>query len=175
MTFVPTTACWASTCPVSAPLRRWLLPPPRPRWCRRISPAQLGLTTVKHFIHGFRRENIGIEIVEALPSNRPLLARSILLEAGNRPAIVYTPTRKQAEALATGWAREFRVAGYHAGLDAQRRRRVQEEFMSGKLDVMVATTAFGMGIDKADVRTVIHTAVSRQPGRLLPGDWPRGT
>ncbi len=124
---------------------------------------QLGLTTVKHFIHGFRRENIGIEVVEVLPSNRPGLARSILLQAGNRPAIVYTPTRKQAEALSTAWAREFRVAGYHAGLDAQRRRRVQEEFMAGKLDVMVATTAFGMGIDKADVRTVIHTAV---PGSL---------
>src|SRR6201985_1745564 len=124
---------------------------------------QLGLSTVKHFIHGFRRENIGIEIVEALPSNRPGLARSILLEASNRPAIVYTPTRKQAEALSTAWAREFRVAGYHAGLDAQRRRRVQEEFMGGKLDVMVATTAFGMGIDKADVRTVIHTAF---PGSL---------
>jgi len=58
--------------------------------------AQLGLNTVKHFIHGFRRENIGIEIVEALRSQRPMLARAILLEARNRPAIVYTPTRKQA-------------------------------------------------------------------------------
>jgi DNA topoisomerase III len=125
--------------------------------------AQLGLNTVKHFIHGFRRENIGIEIVEALPSQRPTLARAILLEAANRPAIVYTPTRKQAEALSASWRSEFRVAGYHAGLDAQRRRRVQEEFMGGKLDVMVATTAFGMGIDKADVRTVIHTAF---PGSL---------
>jgi DNA topoisomerase III len=125
--------------------------------------AQLGLSTVKHFIHGFRRENIGIEIVEALPSQRPMLARAILLEAGNRPAIVYTPTRKLAEALSASWGREFRAAGYHAGLDAQRRRRVQEEFMGGKLDVMVATTAFGMGIDKADVRTVIHTAF---PGSL---------
>jgi DNA topoisomerase-3 len=125
--------------------------------------AQLGLSTVKHFIHGFRRENIGIEIVEALPSQRPVLARTILLEAGNRPAIVYTPTRKQAEALSASWKSEFRVAGYHAGLDAQRRRKVQEEFMGGKLDVMVATTAFGMGIDKADVRTVIHTAF---PGSL---------
>ncbi len=125
--------------------------------------AQLGLSTVKHFIHGFRRENIGIEIVEALPSQRPTLARAILLEAENRPAIVYTPTRKQAETLSASWSREFRVAGYHAGLDAQRRRRVQEEFMGGKLDVMVATTAFGMGIDKADVRTVIHTAF---PGSL---------
>jgi len=125
--------------------------------------SQLGLNTVKHFIHGFRRENIGIEIVEAVPSNRAQLARAILLEAANRPAIVYTPTRKQAEALSSEWRGEFRVAGYHAGLDAQRRRRVQEEFMSGKLDVMVATTAFGMGIDKADVRTVIHTAA---PGSL---------
>jgi DNA topoisomerase-3 len=125
--------------------------------------AQLGLSTIKHFIHGFRRENIGIEIVEALPSQRPMLARTMLLEAGNRPAIVYTPTRKQAEALSASLSKEFRVAGYHAGLDAQRRRRVQEEFMGGKLDVMVATTAFGMGIDKADVRTVIHTAF---PGSL---------
>ena len=91
--------------------------------------AQLGLNTVKHFIHGFRRENIGIEIVEALRSQRPMLARAILLEARNRPAIVYTPTRKQAESLARDWAGDFRVAGYHAGLDAQRRRRVQEEFM----------------------------------------------
>ncbi len=125
--------------------------------------AQLGLNTIKHFIHGFRRENIGIEIVEVLRSQRPALARSILLEAANRPAIVYTPTRKQTEGLAAAWGREFRAAGYHAGLDAQRRRRVQEEFMAGKLDVMVATTAFGMGIDKADVRTVIHTAF---PGSL---------
>jgi superfamily II DNA helicase RecQ len=124
---------------------------------------QLGLTEPTHFIHGFRRENIGIEIVEALPSQRPSLAREILIETKHRPAIVYAPTRKQADRLAEEWAGEFRVASYHAGLDAERRRRVQEEFMAGKLDVMVATTAFGMGIDKADVRTVIHTAL---PGSL---------
>ena len=125
--------------------------------------AQLGLAQVKHFIHGFRRDNIGIEVVEALRSTRPGLARAILQAPENRPAIVYAPTRKLAQSMAEGWAGQFRVAGYHAGLDAQRRRRVQEEFMTGKLDVMVATTAFGMGIDKADVRTVIHTAF---PGSL---------
>src|ERR1700722_18256004 len=86
--------------------------------------AQLGLSGIKQFIHGFRRENIGIEIVEALPSNRPQLALAVLREDVNRPAIIYTPTRKQAEALASAWSRDFRVAGYHAGLDAQRRRRV---------------------------------------------------
>ena len=121
--------------------------------------AQLGLSEPAHFIHGFRRENIGIEIVEALPSQRPSLAREILRDAKYRPAIVYAPTRKQAENLSEEWAGELRVASYHAGLDAERRRRVQEEFMSGQLDVMVATIAFGMGIDKPDVRTVIHTAL----------------
>jgi superfamily II DNA helicase RecQ len=120
---------------------------------------QLGLKEPTHFIHGFRRENIGIEIVEALPSQRAPLAREILLDAKHRPAIVYAPTRKQAEALAKEWAGEFKVASYHAGLDAARRQRVQEGFMAGKLDVMVATIAFGMGIDKPDVRTVIHTAL----------------
>ncbi len=124
---------------------------------------QLGLTAPTHFIHGFRRENIAIEIVEALPSQRPQLAREILLEEKHRPAIVYTPTRKQADSLAEDFASEFVVATYHAGLDAERRRRVQEEFMAGKLDVTVATIAFGMGIDKPDVRTVIHTAL---PGSL---------
>jgi len=121
--------------------------------------AQLGLIEPTHFIHGFRRENSGVEIVEALPSQRPSLAREILIEAKHRPAIVYAPTRKQAESLAEEWAGEFKVASYHAGLDAERRRRVQEGFMAGKLDVMVATIAFGMGIDKPDVRTVIHTAL----------------
>ena len=120
---------------------------------------QLGLIAPTHFIHGFRRENIGIEIVEALPSQRTSLAREILLDAKHRPAIVYAPTRKQAESLAKEWAGEFKVASYHAGLDAERRQRVQEGFMAGKLDVMVATIAFGMGIDKPDVRTVIHTAL----------------
>ena len=62
--------------------------------------AQLGLTNATHFIHGFRRDNIAVEIVEALPSQRPLLAREILLEDERRPAIVYTPTRKQATSLA---------------------------------------------------------------------------
>ena len=62
--------------------------------------AQLGLTNATHFIHGFRRDNIAVEIVEALPSQRPILAREILLDDQRRPAIIYTPTRKQATSLA---------------------------------------------------------------------------
>ena len=60
-------------------------------------------------------------------------------------------------------ARDFSTAAYHAGLDADRRRRVQDGFLNGKLEVIVATIAFGMGIDKANIRSVIHTAL---PGSI---------
>src|SRR5262249_30265381 len=80
-----------------------------------------------------------------------------------RPAIVYTPTRAQATSLALDLNQQFPSAAYHAGLDAGRRKTVQEQFVAGQIEVMVATIAFGMGIDKPDVRTVIHTAL---PGSL---------
>jgi len=124
---------------------------------------QLGLVQPERCVHGFRRDNIAIEVVEIAPSQRAELAGGLLGEAERRPAIVYTPTRKQAEGLAVQLGANFPAAAYHAGLDAQRRQRVQEEFLQGRIDVMVATIAFGMGIDKADVRTVIHTAL---PGSL---------
>ncbi len=124
---------------------------------------QLALIRSERFIHGFRRANIAIEVVEAAPSQRAALACDLLLGGERRPGIVYTPTRKQAESLAAELAAHFSTASYHAGLDAERRKRVQEEFLAGKVDVMVATIAFGMGIDKPDVRTVIHTAL---PGSL---------
>jgi DNA topoisomerase-3 len=124
---------------------------------------QLGLHQPHWFIHGFRRDNIAIEVVEASPSERSLLASNILLDDTRRPAIVYVPTRKQAEALAADFAGQFPTAAYHAGLDAKRRARVQQDFLESKIEVMVATIAFGMGIDKPDVRTVIHTAL---PGSL---------
>jgi superfamily II DNA helicase RecQ len=65
--------------------------------------------------------------------------------AGGTPGIVYTPARKQAESVAAELAAHFSTAAYHAGLDTERRQRVQEKFLAGKVDVMVATIAFGMG------------------------------
>jgi DNA topoisomerase-3 len=121
--------------------------------------AQLGLNAPKHFIHGFRRENIAIEVVKVPPSRRFSLAREILEAAERRPAIIYTPTRRDAESLAGGLASSFAVAPYHAGLDGARREHVQQKFLEGRLEVIVATIAFGMGIDKPDIRTVIHTAL----------------
>ena len=124
---------------------------------------QLGLDQQASFIHGFRRANIAIEVVETSPSQRPNLARELLSDPEHRPAIIYTPSRKQAESIAALLAQDFTTAAYHAGLDAERRRRVQDGFLNGKLEVIVATIAFGMGIDKANIRSVIHTAL---PGSI---------
>jgi len=124
---------------------------------------QLGLDREASFIHGFRRSNIAIEVVETSPSQRPGLVRELLSDPDRRPAIVYTPSRKQAEMVAALLARDCPTAAYHAGLDADRRRRVQDGFLNGKLEVIVATIAFGMGIDKANIRSVIHTAL---PGSI---------
>ncbi len=121
--------------------------------------AQLALKKPERFIHGFRRENIAVEIVEVPPANRGEMAGDLLLDPARRPAIVYAPTRKQTGALAADFEQHFPAAAYHAGLDAKHRQRVQEEFLAGKLEVMVATIAFGMGVDKPDIRTVIHTAL----------------
>ncbi len=125
--------------------------------------AQLGMADACRFIYGFRRENLGIEVVEMLPSRRPAFVADLLADPARRPAIVYAPTRKQAEALAEQLSAKFPCAAYHAGLDARHRETVQQKFQQGRLHAVVATVAFGMGIDKADVRTIVHTSL---PGTL---------
>ncbi len=119
--------------------------------------AQLQLTQPELFIHGFRRHNLAIEVVELSKPRRNEFTANLLKEKSNRPAIVYAPSRKAAEELAGVLGGS--AAAYHAGLDPATRERVQRHFLAGKLEVVVATIAFGMGIDKADVRTVVHTAL----------------
>ncbi len=121
---------------------------------------QLGLIQPQQSIHGFRRDNIALEVVEVNPSERIAQAREILMDEERRPAIIYVPTRKQAQQFTSELSTSFRAASYHAGLDAKHRQQVQDEFLADRIDVMVATIAFGMGIDKPNVRTVIHTGLS---------------
>ncbi len=121
--------------------------------------AQLHLNGPALFIHGFRRANLAIEVVEMSKPRRNEFTAKLLKDPSRRPAIVYAPSRKASEALAAELARQFPCAAYHAGLEPSIRERVQAGFQSGKLEVVVATIAFGMGIDKADVRTVVHTAL----------------
>ncbi|MBN1904481.1 MAG: ATP-dependent DNA helicase RecQ [Deltaproteobacteria bacterium] len=124
---------------------------------------QLNIPDAQMHIHGFRRTNIAIEVIEIAPSERPGKVRNILLDKTTLPAIVYAPTRQKAEDLAEDLKDMLKVEPYHAGMPAEKRERVQTGFLSGELDVIVATIAFGMGIDKPDIRTVIHTAM---PGTL---------
>jgi ATP-dependent DNA helicase RecQ len=120
---------------------------------------QLQLHNPALFIHGFRRSNLAIEVVEMSTQHRHAFTAELLASPSARPAIVYAPSRKASEELAAELHRHFPAAAYHAGLEPSVRERVQQAFQSGKLEVVVATIAFGMGIDKADVRTVVHTAL----------------
>lgn len=120
---------------------------------------QLSLGGAMRAIHGFRRANIAVEVVEAPPSARATLVRELLLDPARRPAIVYAPTRKESGALARELNDDFPAAAYHAGLESAVRDEAQTRFLDGRLEVIVATIAFGMGIDKPDIRTVIHTAL----------------
>jgi ATP-dependent DNA helicase RecQ len=120
---------------------------------------QLGLKQPKLFIHGFRRENLAIEVMELSKPRRTEFTAEFLAGKDRLPAIVYAPSRKTAEELAGELGRRFPAAAYHAGLDPGTRERVQRHFQTGKLQCVVATIAFGMGIDKADVRTVVHYAL----------------
>jgi ATP-dependent DNA helicase RecQ len=124
---------------------------------------QLDLQEPAVFITGFRRQNLAVEVVELSKPQRPEFALKLLKEPGARPAIVYAGSRKQAEEFASALHKHFPTAAYHAGLDAGTRDRVQRAFLGGKLECVVATVAFGMGVDKADVRTVVHVAL---PGSI---------
>jgi ATP-dependent DNA helicase RecQ len=117
--------------------------------------ARLGLRDPLVQISGFDRPNLwfGVERFHEESAKERRLAE--LIEDLPKPGIVYTATRKDAERLA---ARLDAVA-YHGGMPARQREAVQEAFMAGEAEVIVATTAFGMGIDKADVRFVVHHAI----------------
>ena len=124
---------------------------------------QLDLANVSRSIHGFRRANLAVETVETRVPDRHEAVRRILADPARRPAIVYAPTRKETELLALELSADYPTAAYHAGMTPQERERTQNRFGAGELAVIVATIAFGMGIDKADIRTVVHTAL---PGSI---------
>jgi ATP-dependent DNA helicase RecQ len=102
---------------------------------------------------------VGVEGKGAVARKRATLLH-VLSDPRARPGIVYCGTRKDTDEVAELIAeRGIATVAYHAGLGSERRRAAQERFMAGEAEVVVATNAFGMGIDKADVRTVAHWAV----------------
>src|SRR5215207_3417973 len=110
---------------------------------------------------GFDRPNISFAV--ARPGGhekRPMVAEALAAEDA-LPAIVYAGTRAGAEELATDLTTALgeEAAAYHAGLDRERRAEVQRRFLTDDVRVICATNAFGMGVDKANVRTVAHASV----------------
>ena len=121
---------------------------------------RLDLEAARVFATSFDRPNIRYNIVEKADSRRQLLA--FLGEHAAEAGIVYCGTRRKVEEVAAALAAEgIGALPYHAGLDAETRRRHQDRFLREEGIVMVATIAFGMGIDKPDVRFVAHLDLPR--------------
>jgi RecQ family ATP-dependent DNA helicase len=121
---------------------------------------RLGLNDPAVLVRGFDRPNLFLEVVRPRSDElkRDEVVTRAMVEA--KPGIVYAATRKDAEFYAAQLAElNVSAAAYHAGMRAKARERVHTDFLAGDVDVVVATTAFGMGIDKADVRFVIHADV----------------
>jgi ATP-dependent DNA helicase RecQ len=111
---------------------------------------------------GFDRPNLSFAVVPCkTTTDKHRRIAAALAQEGALPAIVYGGTRNGCEQLARTLQRELGedVLVYHAGLERERRAAVQRAFMDGAARVVVATNAFGMGVDKADVRTVCHETV----------------
>lgn len=118
----------------------------------------LGLREPKTFITGFARPNLRFEVQQANSDTEKDQYLLEFLRANSGAGIIYAATRKRCEELVERISPSFRrtFGVYHAGLTPDDRRRVQEEFMEGKKEIIVATNAFGMGIDKAALRFVVH-------------------
>ena len=127
--------------------------------------ARLGLPAdTPQIVRGFARPNLALR-AEEVADKREREARvdALLEEAVGGPgkdrgvALIYAATRKQAEEEAHRLGlQHWRVAAYHAGMDPATRERVQQGFIGSRLEIVVATNAFGMGIDRHDVRAVVH-------------------
>src|SRR5881227_4508497 len=125
---------------------------------------QLKLDHAKTIITGFDRRNLRYHVVGARTEQEKDKALVGILRAAPGLAVVYASTRRTVERI-TNLLNDARVASvaYHAGLDDAHRREVQDAFMKERVRVIVATNAFGMGIDKPNVRLVLHYAM---PGTL---------
>ncbi|MDZ7727169.1 MAG: RecQ family ATP-dependent DNA helicase [Dehalococcoidia bacterium] len=119
---------------------------------------RLGLRNAAVHVAGFDRPNLAFHVRHVKNKGQKLDAIAAqLAELGDEPAIIYCGTRRHVEEVSEGLHhRGIRNATYHAGMESQDRRRVQEDFTRDRRKVIVATNAFGMGIDKPDVRLVVH-------------------
>src|SRR5579885_2209578 len=118
---------------------------------------RLGMRKPKVFVQDFDRPNIYLRVDRFQNEDEKMQALVHRVHWAEKPGIVYVATRKKAEEIMRALDEEgVHALFYHGGLKASERAGIQEKFMSDSAEVIVATNAFGMGIDKANVRFVYH-------------------
>ncbi len=124
----------------------------------------LGLTDPVRILQSFDRPNLWFGVRKFANDVERARHAARMLAAAGGTAVVYVPTRNRADGVAMALRRwGFAAAPYHAALPAAARRGLLVRFLDGRVRVMVATNAFGMGIDKPDVRLVLHLGVPSRP------------
>src|SRR5215204_4069448 len=118
---------------------------------------QLGLDRPQTFVSGFDRPNLSIEVAHTQREREKITRIRALARQTNGSGIIYASTRKAVEQVGAKLkALDLKVSEYHSGMSDALRVRAQDDFMSGRTQMIVATNAFGMGIDKPDIRFVVH-------------------
>ncbi len=135
-------------------------PPPLPSACALDIAEQLRLVDPLLLVGTFDRPNLTYRVVPRVDTRRQTL--EVIERHRGQAVIVYCLSRRETKELADWLVAEgVRATHYHAGLEREERRRAQEAFIEERIDVVVATVAFGMGIDRSDVRCVIHAALPK--------------
>ncbi|HEX5993715.1 MAG TPA: RecQ family ATP-dependent DNA helicase [Jiangellales bacterium] len=130
--------------------------------------ARLGLRRPRLVVSGLDRPNLFVAATHCASEEYRWRRLLTLLKAADPPGIVYVPTRRGAEQLAERLsAAGFPAQAYHGGIPAAVRRRRHEDFLADRVPIMVATSAFGMGIDKQNIRWVVHVALPDSPDSYL--------
>jgi len=106
-------------------------------------------------VTGFHRPNLILNVRPTPEVDKDRVLQELIRRDPSQPTIVYATRQKTSERLAE-LLQPFSARAYHAGMKNEERERVQEQFMAGKIPIVAATIAFGMGIDKSDIRRVIH-------------------
>ena len=125
---------------------------------RRDIATQLDFGDYAQFVTGFDRPNLSYAVIDANRDQDKLNALAEVLKRTHGSAIVYASSRNKCEAVAKFLVKDLKKSAvvYHAGLSREEREQAQNDFMHGEAEVVVATNAFGMGVDKSDIRAVVH-------------------
>lgn len=118
---------------------------------------KFGIAEQDIIVTGFYRPNLDLTILAAEDENKLPTLYKVLGHHNDQPTIIYVTLQQTAEAVAVALNQQgYQAQAYHAGMDNDRRQAIQHEFMSGNINCIVATIAFGMGIDKSNIRKVVH-------------------